>query len=179
MKTLPIAALALSAAAAQAFTVDLIVGTSRPSTEPVAGAYDTNTLAGIALAWKVSPRVALGVSATHRELEWKSGLAAAGSDDALTASADLTFELGTGKGGLRPFFGLSAGNTWFKTQAGNQSAFTASAQAGIKFEVSDTADIILGMRRVHILGVDFDNDPARPDEDIRAWEPFAGLSFKF
>lgn len=178
MKTIPLAALALSAAAAQAFTIDVLVGTSRPSTEPVAGQYDTNTLAGIALAWKVSPRVALGVSATHRELEWKSGATAPGSDDALTASADLTFDLGTSKGGLRPFFGISAGNTWFKTEMGSQSAFTASAQAGIKLEVSDTTDIVLGMRRVHILGVDFDND-ANADEDIRAWEPFLGLSFKF
>ena len=178
MKTLPLAALALSAAAAQAFTVDLIVGTSRPGTEPVAGAYDTNTLAGIALAWKVSPRVALGVSAQQRELEWKNGLTAAGSDDALTASVDATFELGTGKGGLRPFFGVSAGNTWFDTAAGNQSALTFSAQAGVKLEVSDTADVILGMRRVHILNVDFDNGAAA-DEDIRAWEPFVGLSLKF
>lgn len=179
MKTLPIAALALSAAAAQAFTVDLLVGTSRPGTEPVAGQYDTNTLAGIALAWKVSPRIALGVSATHRELEWKGGTTAAGSDDALTASVDLTFDLGSGKGGLRPFFGLSAGNTWFDTAAGNQSAFTATAQAGLKMELSDTTDLVLGMRRVHITNVDFDNVAGTADEDIRAWEPFAGLSFKF
>ena len=176
MKTLPIAALALSAAAAQAFTVDLLVGTSRPGTEPIAGKYDTNTLAGIALAWKVSPRIALGISATHRDLEWKGGSAAPGSDDALTASVDLTFDLGSGKGGLRPFFGLGAGNTWFDTAAGEQSAFTASAQAGIKLEISDTTDVVLGMRRVHVLNVDFGG---ATDEDIRAWEPFAGLSFKF
>ncbi len=178
MKTLPLAALALSAAAAQAFTVDLIVGTSRPGTEPVAGAYDTNTLAGIALAWKVSPRVALGVSAQHRDLEWKGGATAADSQEALTASVDATFELGTGKGGLRPFLGLSAGNTWLETAAGDQTTLTFSAQAGIKLEVSDTADIILGMRRVHILNVDFDNG-ASEDTDIRAWEPFLGLSLKF
>lgn len=178
MKTLPIAALALSAAAAQAFTVDLIVGTSRPGTEPVAGAYDTNTLAGIALAWKVSPGIALGISAQHRDLEWKGAAGAAGSHEAVTAMFDATFDLGTGKGGLRPFFGISAGNSWFETAAGDQSAFTASAQAGIKLEVSDSADIILGMRRVHILNVDFDNGAA-PDEDIRAWEPYLGLSLKF
>lgn len=176
MKTLPLAALALSAAAAQAFTVDLVVGTSRPGTEPVAGQYDTNLLSGIALAWKVSPRVALGVSAIQRDLEWKGALANAGSDEALTASVDLTFDLGTGKGGLKPFFGISAGNTWFDTESGNQSAFTASAQGGIKLEVSDTADIILGMRRVHVLNVDFG---AAGDEDIRAWEPYIGLSLKF
>lgn len=179
MKTLPIAALALSAAAAQAFTLDLLVGTSRPGTEPVAGRYDTNTLAGIALAWKVSPRIALGVSATHRELEWKGGATAAGSDDALTASVDLNFDLGAGKGGLRPFFGLGLGNTWFDTAAGNQSAFTASAQAGIRMELSESTDLVLGMRRVHIVNVDFDNLAGNADEDVRAWETFAGLSFKF
>lgn len=178
MKTLPLAALALSAAAAQAFTVDLIVGTSRPGTEPVAGAYDTNTLSGIALAWNVSPRVALGISAVNRDLEWKGGLGTAGSDEALTASVDATFDLGTGKGGLRPYFGISAGNTWFETANGDQSAVTVSLQAGIRIEVSDTADILLGMRRVHILDVDFDNGAAA-DEDIRAWEPFLGLGLKF
>jgi hypothetical protein len=179
MKSLPLAALALSAAAAQAFTVDLIVGPSRPSTEPVAGAYDTNTLAGIALAWKVSPRAALGVSLQHRDIEWDGGQTAADSREALTASVDATFELGTGKGGLRPFFGLSAGNTWLETAAGDQSALTFSAQAGIKLEVSETADVILGMRRIHVLNVDFDNVVGTADEDIRAWEPFIGLSLKF
>ena len=177
MKSLPLAVLALSAAAAQAFTVDLTLSPSRPQSDVVAGNYDTNTLAGIALAWKVSPRVELGVSAVHRSLEWKSGLTAAGSDDALTASLDLTFELGTGKGGLQPFLGLGIGNTWLTTAAGNQSALIGTVQAGLRLELSDTTDFIIGMRRVHITNVDFDGVNAV--EDIRAWEPFAGVRLKF
>jgi len=178
MKTLPLAALALSAAAAQALTVDLTIGPGRPGSGSVAGGYDTNAVTGIALAWKASPRVAVGVSVQQRDLEWTGDLGEAGSDEALTLSVDATYELGTGKGGLRPFFGISAGNSWFETAAGDQSAVTAALQAGIRLEVSDTADIVVGMRRVHILDVDFDNGAAA-DEDIRAWEPFIGLSLKF
>lgn len=178
--TLPIAALALTAAAAPAFTVDLLIGTSRPSSDSVAGQYDSNTVTGLSLGWQASEQIALGFTALYRDLEWKGGTAAVGNDEALTTTVDLTWELGTVAGGIKPFFGISAGATKLSTSpTDDQTALTAAAQAGLRFAVSDTVDFILGMRHFQIFDVEFTEGLLKKEEDIGGWEPYIGIRFKF
>ena len=178
--TLPIAALALTAAAAPAFTLDLLIGSSRPSTDTLAGKYESNTVTGLALGWQANDQVSLGITALYRDLEWKGGTRPAGSDEALTTTFDLTWELGSVAGGIKPFFGVSAGATMLTTAPhDDQTALTASAQAGLRFAVSDTVDFILGMRHFQIFDVDFDATATKQEEDIGGWESYIGLRFKF
>jgi len=178
--TLPIAALALTAAAAPAFTLDLLVGSSRPSTDTLAGKYDSNTVTGLALGWQTSEQISIGLTALYRDLEWKGGTRPAGSDEALTTTFDLTWELGSVAGGIKPFFGVSAGATMLTTAPNDdQTALTASAQAGLRFAVSDTVDFILGMRHFQIFDVDFDATATKQEEDIGGWESYMGIRFKF
>lgn len=178
--TLPIAALALTAAAAPAFTLDLLVGSSRPSTDTLAGKYESNTVTGLALGWQANDQISLGLTALYRDLEWKGGTAEVGNDEALTTTFDLTWELGSVAGGIKPFFGVSAGATMLSTSPNDdQTALTASAQAGLRFAVSDTVDFILGMRHFQIFDVEFTEDLLKKEEDIGGWESYIGIRFKF
>ena len=178
--TLPIAALALTAAAAPAFTLDLLIGSSRPSTDTLAGKYESNTVTGLALGWQANDQISLGLTALYRDLEWKGGTAEVGNDEALTTTFDLTWELGSVAGGIKPFFGVSAGATMLSTSPNDdQTALTASAQAGLRFAVSDTVDFILGMRHFQIFDVEFTEDLLKKEEDIGGWESYIGIRFKF
>lgn len=178
--TLPIAALALTAAAAPAFTLDLLIGTSRPSSDSLAGQYDSNTVTGLSLGWQANDQISLGLTALYRDLEWKGGTADFGNDEALTTTFDLTWELGSVAGGIKPFFGVSAGATMLSTApSDDQTALTATAQAGLRFAVSDTVDFILGMRHFQIFDVEFDVEGLKQEEDIGGWESYIGIRFKF
>ena len=172
----PLALLAL-AAAAQAHTLEFQLGTSRPSTTSVQPGYNNNVVTGLAYANRLSEQIAVGASLVQRDLEPRSGtIGGWAGDETLTLTLDLTWELGSRQGGLKPFVGLGAGATWIDEQAGSSTALTATAQAGLRFEVSEDIDLTLAMRHYRMFDVSF---PTLGDEDIRGWESYLGLRLKF
>lgn len=175
MKSLrPIALLALTAAAAQAHTLEFQLGTSRPSTTTEQGGYNNNVLTGLSYANRLSEQIAVGATVTQRDVEQRSG---SWAEEALTLTVDLTWELGSRTGGLKPFFGVGAGTTWLD-EASNSSttAMTATAQGGLRFAISEDIELVVAMRHFRIFDV---NIPVVGEADIRGWESYLGLRLKF
>ena len=168
----PIALLALTAAAAQAHTLEFQLGNSRPSTTTGQPGYNANVVTGLAYAHRVSEQVALGATLSQRELETR---APGFSEEALTLTLDLTWELGSRDGGLKPFFGVGAGASWLDEAAGSTTAMTATASAGLRFELSEDIDVVVAMRHFRL----FDVTPLTEEFDIRGWESYLGLRLKF
>lgn len=173
----PIALLALAAAAAQAHTLELQLGTSRPSTTTSQPGYQNNLVTGLAYANRLSEQIAVGATLAQRDLEPRDN---SWSEEALSLTLDLTWELGSKSGGLKPFFGLGAGATWMDDLAtpagGSTTAMTATAQGGLRFEVSEDVDVVLAMRHFRLFNVDL---PGDVEADIRGWESYLGLRLKF
>jgi outer membrane protein W len=170
----PIALLALSAAAVQAHSLEFQLGTSRPSTTTEQPGYRNNLVTGLSYAHRVSNQVSLGATVAQRDLEARSGNF---SEEALSLTLDLTWELGSRDGGLKPFFGLGAGTTWLDEAGGESTtALTATAQGGLRFSLSEDLDLTVGMRHFRIFDV---NLPVAGEEDVRGWETYLGLRLKF
>jgi len=169
----PIALLALTAAAAQAHTLEFQLGTSRPSTTTEQPGYRNNVVTGLAYANRVSNQVSLGATLNQRDLEARDG---SFSEEALTLTVDLTWELGSRDGGLKPFFGLGGGATWLDEATGSGTVMTATAQGGLRFSVSEDLDLVLAMRHFRLFNVDL---PGAGEEDVRGWESYLGLRLKF
>ncbi|MFN7341060.1 MAG: outer membrane beta-barrel protein [Opitutia bacterium] len=169
----PIALLALTAAAAQAHTLEFQLGTSRPSTTTEQPGYRNNVLTGLAYSNRVSDQIAIGATLSQRDLEARNG---AFGEAALSLTVDLTWELGSRDGGLKPFLAVGAGTTWLDDVNGSTNAMTATAQGGLRFEVSEDVDLVVAMRHFRMFDVDL---PVAGEQDIRGWETYLGLRLKF
>lgn len=169
----PIALLALTAAAAQAHTLEFQLGTSRPSTTTEQPGYRNNVLTGLAYSNRVSEQVAVGATLSQRDLEARDG---AFGEAALSLTVDLTWELGSRDGGLKPFASVGAGATWLDDATGSTTAMTATAQGGLRFEVSEDVDVVVAMRHFRMFDVDL---PVAGEQDVRGWETYLGLRLKF
>lgn len=172
----PIALLALTAAAAQAHTLEFQLGSSRPSTTTEQPGYRNNVVTGLSYANRLSEQVSVGATLAQRDIESRGWGVDDFSEEALSLTLDLTWELGSKDGGLKPFFGVGAGATWMDDATGSGTALTATAQAGLRFEVSEDIDVVVAMRHFRLFDVAL---PAGAEEDVRGWEPYLGLRFKF
>lgn len=172
----PIALLALTAAAAQAHTLEFQLGSSRPSTTTEQPGYRNNVVTGLAYSNQLSEQVSVGATLVQRDIESRDWATVAFSEEALTLTLDLTWELGSRSGGLRPFFGVGAGATWMDDATGSTTALTATAQAGLRFEVSEDIDVVVAMRHFRVFDVTL---PVAGEEDLRGWESYLGLRLKF
>lgn len=172
----PIALLALTAAAAQAHTLELQLGTSKPSTTTEQPGYRNNVVTGLAYANRVSEQISVGATLTQRDLESRDWETVVFAEEALTLTVDLTWELGSKDGGLKPFASIGAGATWLDDASGSATAMTATAQGGLRFEVSEDVDLVVAMRHFRLFDV---NLPDVGDQDVRGWETYLGLRLKF
>jgi len=173
----PLALLALTAAAAQAHTLEFQLGTSRPSTTTGQPGYNSNVVTGLSYSNQVSNQVSVGATLAQRDIEPRAGLVGGWAGDQVTTlTLDLTWELGSRDGGLKPFFAVGAGATRLDEQAGSSTALTGTAQAGLRFEISEDVDVSVAMRHFRIFDVNF---PTLGEEDIRGWETYLGLRLKF
>ena len=131
-------------------------------------------LTGLSYANRLSEQIAVGATVTQRDVEQRGG---AWAEEALTLTVDLTWELGSRTGGLKPFFGVGAGTTWLD-EASNSSttAMTATAQGGLRFAISEDIELVVAMRHFRIFDV---NIPVVGEADIRGWESYLGLRLKF
>lgn len=172
----PIALLALTAAAVQAHTLEFQLGSSRPSATDAQPGYRNNVVTGLSYANRVSEQISVGATLTQRDLESRDWETAAFSEEALTMTLDLTWELGSRDGGLKPFASLGAGATWLDEAGGSTTAMTATAQGGLRFEISEDIDVVVAMRHFRIFDVTL---PVVGEQDIRGWETYLGLRLKF
>lgn len=172
MKSLrPLALLALTAAA-QAYNIEFQIGTSKPSAGDTAGGYKNNPVTALAWSFNASEQVSIGLTYGLRELE--HGLV---NNDVKTLTADLTYELAPAQSGIQPFIGLNLGNSWIDTSAGNETALTGQINAGLRFNVSDSVDVVLGARYFVLWDVQYAG--AATEENVKGWESFAGIRLKF
>lgn len=172
----PIALLALAASAAQAHTLEFQLGSSRPSTTDAQPGYRNNVVTGVTYANRVSEQVSVGATLTQRDLEARGWASGEFSEEALTMTLDLTWELGSRDGGLKPFASLGAGATWMDEVGGSATAMTATAQGGLRFEISEDIDLVVAMRHFRLFDVTL---PSVGEQDIRGWETYLGLRLKF
>jgi len=169
----PIALLALSAAAAQAYNLEFQFGNSKPQTADIAGSYKSGT--ATALAWSVSAsdQVSLGLTLNMFTLE--HGVV---QNDVKSLTLDATYELAPAQSGMRPFVGLNLGNSWIDTASGNDTALTGKLNAGIRFNISDSVDLVLGARYFVLWNVQY-GAAGTAEENVKGWESFAGIRLKF
>ncbi len=175
MKSLrPIALLTLTAAAAQAYNIEFQFGVNKPQSGDLAGNFKSNSATGI--AWSANPteQVSLGVTYSLRSLEHT--LPAAATNDVKTLTVDFTYELSPSQSGIRPFVGVNLGNSWIDTADGNDTAVTAMLNAGLRFDVSDSVDVVLGARYFTLWNVNYTNTV---EENTKGWESFAAIRLKF
>ena len=176
MKSLrPIALLTLTAAAAQAYNLEFQFGNFKPQAGDLAGGFNSGSATALAWSVNVSEQVSLGLTYGMRKLE--HSLPAPTTNDVKTLTLDATFELAPSQSGIKPFLGLSLGNSWIDTTAGNQSAITGQLSAGLRFDISDSVDLVLGARYFSMFNVQYAGVAQK--EDTKGWESFAGIRLKF
>lgn len=171
----PIALLALSAAAAQAYNLEFQFGTSKAQTGDVAGTYNSGSTTAIAWSVNATEQISLGLTYGIRTLEHTQPAPA--SNDVKTLTFDVTYELAPSQSGIKPFVGLNLGNSWIDTANGNETAITGKLNAGLRFDISDSVDLVLGARYFVMYNVQYANGIA--EEDVKGWESFAGVRLKF
>lgn len=169
----PIALLALSAAAAQAYNLEFQFGNNKPQTADIAGHYKSNTSTAIAWSTNVSDQVSLGL--TYNMFTLEHGVV---QNDVKTLTVDATYELAPAHSGMRPFVGLNLGNSWIDTSAGNDTALTGKLNAGIRFDISDSVDLVIGARYFVLWNVQY-GGAGSAEENVKGWESFAGIRLKF
>lgn len=170
----PIALLTLTAAAAQAYNVEFQFGVNKPQSGDSAGNFKSNSATGIAWSMNPSEQISVGVTYSLRSLEHT--LPTAATNDVKTLTVDLTYELSPAQSGIRPFIGVNLGNSWIDTADGNDSAVTGMLNAGLRFDVSDTVDVVLGARYFTLWNVNYTD---AVEEDTKGWESFAAIRLKF
>lgn len=171
----PIALLALSAAAAQAYNLEFQFGTSKAQTGDEAGTYNSGSATAIAWSFNATEQISLGLTYGISTLEHTDPLPV--SNDVKTLTFDVTYELAPSQSGIKPFVGLNLGNSWIDTSAGNETAITGKLNAGLRFDISDSVDLVLGARYFVMYNVQYVG--AAAEEDVKGWESFAGVRLKF
>lgn len=175
MKNLcPLALLALTTAAAQAYNVEFQFGANRPAAGDAAGSYKGDSAVGLAWSVNVSEQISLGATYSLRQLE--HSLPTQTQNDVKTLTLDLVWELGSERGGIKPFFGASLGNSWVDTATGNDTSMTGLLNAGLRFNLSDTTEFVVGARYFNMWTVDY---TPTISEDVKGWETYAAIRLKF
>ncbi len=174
MKTLStIAALSL-AAAAQAYTLDVQVGTSKPSTPLSGGASaDNSSVIGIGFGTYLTENSHLGLNLSTRNIVTTDPVDAT----ARTAIIEYTYELNSA-GGIKPFIGAGIGYGWLKNTY-KATALASDVFAGLRFAVTDSVDVTLTARAHQLYNVDFSQVVGENNRQVNSFEALAGLRFKF
>ncbi len=170
----PLALLALSTVAAQAYNVEFQFGANRPSRGDLAGSYKGDSATGLAWSTNVSEQISLGTTFSLRQLE--HSLPTPTQNDVKSLTLDVVWELGSERGGIKPFFGGSIGNSWIDTPTGTDTAITGILSAGLRFNLSDSTDFVLGARYFNMWNVNY---TPTVTEDVKGWESFAAIRLKF
>ena len=168
-----LAVLPLMAAASQAFTLDLQLGTANPSA-PIAGGADADStsVVGIGIGTYLSETSHLGLNLSTRDLTAPTVDAAARS-----AIVEYTYEFNS-TGGIKPFIGAGLGYAWL-TNTVKSSALASDVFAGLRFEISQDVDLTFTARLHQLYNVDFANVVGENNRQINSFEALAGLRFKF
>lgn len=175
MKTLRhLALLPLVAAAAHAYTIEFELGKSNPSS------LDNSSVVGLNVATGLgSSDFEIGANLTSFDV---SNSAVNASSTARDASIDLTYNLNSSKGGIRPYVGVGLGYAWFSNNNSSNAAnfsgscLTTAAFVGIRFALSDTVDINFQARNVELLDA---KTVGNGKHTVNDWQSIAGIRLKF
>ena len=175
MKTLSTLALLTAAAAAQALTVDVQIGTSKPSAPYAGGASaDNSSVIGVGIGTYLSETSHLGLNISTRDIVEPIDSVDA---TARTAILEYTYELNS-TGGIKPFIGAGIGYAWLKNTA-KATALASDVFAGLRFAVTDSVDVTLTARAHQLYNVDFSTTIGEYNRQVNSFEALAGLRFKF
>ena len=167
MKTLSTLTLLAAASAAQAYTLDVNVGHSRPDN------YDNVSVIGLGIGTYLSSEYHLGLNFGRKNVVNTVTLVDA---KATSATVDLTYSLS--QGGIRPFVGLGVGGVQFSgASIYTSSALATKLFAGVSFPVSQNVDFSLTLQNSKFYSVQ--ELAAGPKVNITSWDALAGLRFSF
>jgi opacity protein-like surface antigen len=174
MKTLSTLAALSLAAAAQAYTLDVQIGTSKPSTPLAGGASaDNSSVVGIGFGTYLSENSHLGLNLSSRSIVTLDPIDAT----ARTAIIEYTYELNS-TGAIKPFIGAGIGYAWLKN-TDKATALASDFFAGLRFAVTESVDVTLTARAHQLYNVDFSQYDGERNRQINSFEALAGLRFKF
>ncbi len=167
MKTLSILTLVAAASAAQAYTLDVNVGHSRPDN------YDNVSVLGVGIGTHLNSEYHLGLNFGRKNVVNTVTLVDA---KATSATLDLTYNLS--QGGVRPFVGLGVGGVHFSgASIDTSSALATKLFAGIAFPVSQNVELALTVQNSKFYSVQ--ELAGGPKVNITSWDALAGLRFSF
>jgi|APGre2960657468_1045069.scaffolds.fasta_scaffold65384_2 opacity protein-like surface antigen len=168
MKTLSTLALLTAATAAQAYTLDINVGTSR-----FQNSYDDSNIVGVGIGGQLNNEYHLGLNLARKNLFEATNVDAR----ALSATLDLTYNLSP-QGGIRPFIGAGIGAARFEgASIHTKDALATKLFAGIAIPVSPDIEFTLTAQNSRLHGVqELANGPKAT---ITSWDAVAGLRFNF
>jgi len=170
-----LAVLPLMAAAAQALTLDIQIGTANPSA-PISGGTDaeSTSVVGIGIGTYVSETSHIGLNLSTRDIVNSVSRVDAAARSAIV---EYTYEFNS-TGGIKPFIGAGIGYAWL-TNTVKSSALASDVFAGLRFEISQDVDLSLTARLHQLHNVDFSNVVGENNRQINSFEALAGLRFKF
>jgi len=170
-----LAVLPLMAAASQALTLDIQLGTANLSA-PISGGTDadSSSVVGIGIGTFVSPSSHIGLNFSTRDIENSAALV---NTAARSAIFEYTYELNA-DGGIKPFIGAGLGFAWL-TNTVSSTALASNVFAGLRFEISQAVDLTLMARLHQIYNVDFGAAASAQNRRVNSFEGIAGLRFKF
>ena len=175
MKTLSTLALLTAAAAAQALTVDVQIGTSKPSAPYAGGASaDNSSVIGVGIGTYLSETSHLGLNISPRDIVEPIDSVDA---TARTAILEYTYELNSA-GGIKPFIGAGIGYAWLKNTI-KATALASDVFAGLRFAITESVDVTLTARAHQLYNVDFYPVDGENNRQVNSFEALAGLRFKF
>ena len=177
MKTLSTLAVLSLAAAAQALTLDIQVGTSKPGTplgSAGAASADNSSVVGVGIGTYLSENSHLGLNLSSRSIVTTDPVDAT----ARTAILEYTYELNS-TGGIKPFIGAGIGYAWLKN-TDKATALASDVFAGLRFAITESVDVTLTARAHQLYNVDFNQGiDGEFNRQVNSFEALAGLRFKF
>jgi opacity protein-like surface antigen len=175
MKTLSTLALLTAAAASQAYTLDLQVGTGKPSAPHAGSANADNTsVVGIGFGTYLTENSHLGLNLSTRDIVNSDIFVDA---TARTAIVEYTYELNS-TGGIKPFIGAGIGYAWLKN-TDKATALASDVFAGVRFNITQSVDLTFTARAHQLYNVDFSQVNGESNRQINSFEAVAGLRFNF
>ncbi len=175
MKILSTLAVLSLTAAAQALTIDLQIGTGKPSTPLAGGASADNTsIIGVGIGTHLSETSHLGLVLSTRDIVAPADFVDA---KARTAIIEYTYELNP-TGGIHPFVGAGIGYAWLKN-TDKSTALASDIFAGLRFTITESVDLTLTARAHQLYNVDFSQVQGENNRQVNSFEAVAGLRFKF
>jgi opacity protein-like surface antigen len=167
MKTLSTLALLTAATAAQAYTLDVNVGHSRPDN------YDNVSVVGLGLGTHLNNEFHLGLNFGRKSIASEAALVDA---KATSATVDLTYNLS--QGGIRPFIGAGVGGVRFSGDSiHTKTAFATKLFLGVSFAITPSVEFTLTAQNSKFYSVQELQNGAKTN--ITSWDGIAGLRFSF